>query len=109
MIRNFFVAKNVLWKKVTYTTNIEHIPEMKGLLNEAFFGVFKTNLTRYMRSLFNEKTFQILIESPPQLHWVVNHSNKVKKGSLKIEINKIEKNAETLFSFVIHEHECKEK
>ena len=68
MIRNFFVAENVLWKKATYITNVGHTPEMKGFLNEAFFGVFKTNLTRYMRSLFNEKLFKILIESLQVLH-----------------------------------------
>ena len=56
----FFVAKNVLWKKATYITNIGHTSEMKGFLNEALFGVFKTNLTRYMSSLFNEKLFKSL-------------------------------------------------
>ena len=40
-IRNFFVAKNVLWKKATYITNIGHTPEMKGFLNEAIFGLNK--------------------------------------------------------------------
>ena len=59
----FFVAKNVLWKNATYITNIGHTSEMKGFLNEALFGVFKTNLTRYMSSLFNEKLFKSLIES----------------------------------------------
>ena len=62
-IRNFFVAENVLWKKATYITNVGHTQEMKGFLNEALFGVFKTNLTRYMSSLFNEKLFKSLIES----------------------------------------------
>ena len=67
MIRNFFVAKNLLWKKATYITNIEHKMEMKELLNEALFGVFKTNPTMYMRPPFNENLFKILIESLPVL------------------------------------------
>ena len=66
-IRTFFVAKNVLKKKATYTTNIAGIPEMKVLLKEAFCGVFKTNVTRYMVQLIKKNSYEKLLESLPLL------------------------------------------
>ena len=67
-IRTFFVAKNVLKKKATYTTNIAGIPEMKVLLKEAFCGVFKTNVTRYMVQLIKKNSYEKLLESLPLLY-----------------------------------------
>ena len=67
-IRTFFVAKNVLKKKATYTTNIACIPEMKVLLKEAFCGVFKTNVTRYMVQLIKKSSYEKLLESLPLLY-----------------------------------------
>ena len=65
---HFFVAKNVLKKKPTYTTNIASIPEMKVLLKEAFCGVFKTNVTRYMVQLIKKNSYEKLLESLPLLY-----------------------------------------
>ena len=67
-IRTFFVAKNVLKKKATYTTNIAGILEMKVLLKEAFCGVFKTNVTRYMVQLIKKNSYEKLLESLPLLY-----------------------------------------
>ena len=67
-IRTFFVPKNVLKKKATYTTNIAGIPEMKGVLKEEFCGVFKTNVTRYMVQLIKKNSYEKLLESLPLLY-----------------------------------------
>ena len=63
-------------------TNIEHIPEMKLVSKKAFFGVFESNVTRYMRSLVTKNSYEKFSESLPLLHWVVNNSNKVKKSKV---------------------------
>ena len=67
-IHTFFVAKNVLKKKAAYTTNIAGIPEMKVLLKEAFCGVFKNNVTRYMVQLIKKNSYEKLLESLPLLY-----------------------------------------
>ena len=91
-------------------TNIQHIQEIKLVSKKAFFGVFKSNVTRYMRSLIKKNSYEKLIESFPLLHQFVNNSNKVKKKvSLQIEINEIEKIAESLSSLVVYAYECKIK
>ena len=82
---------------------------MKVLLKEAFCGVFKTNVTRYMVQLIKKNSYEKLLESLPLLYQVANNSNNVKKASLSIEINEIEKIAEMTLSFVIDAYECKIK
>ena len=49
-------------------TNIEDVPEMKLVSKKAFFGVFESTVTRYMRSLVKKNSYEKFIESLPLLH-----------------------------------------
>ena len=55
---------------------------MKLVSKKAFFGVFESNVTRYMRSLVKENSYEKFVESLSLLHQVVDNSKEVKKGKV---------------------------